>query len=186
MAELLTPTRIALTGEIISVKEMKMADYLKKDGVTSKFNHDCRLVRLDLLDGSPLVDIYVTDDQWKRYGMIGVLFVGNLVTVDIDQCVKDETGYYDGNDEWQFHKESFNAFAGANNVGKLGMVKILIKQGITVDMAQPFLDEINANRKAHEAIKPRSVEIPTAESVVISNDSNDSNNTNESNESNNN
>ena len=52
--ELKTPIRHSVIGEIISVKDINKDDY--KEG---KFKHDCKIVRVDPLNGSPLVDVYL-------------------------------------------------------------------------------------------------------------------------------
>lgn len=156
MAEMLTPERISVVGEVISVKEMKRSDYLKKDG-ESKFRHDCRLVRIDPMNGNPNHDVYVTDDQWARYGMGAILFEGNIVNVAMDVCKKDETGYKDEDGEWVWHTASYNAFAGADNVGGARLISIYIKLGITPNIVNEFINELQERRKAYKVLVPTAV-----------------------------
>ena len=48
--ELKNPVRRSVIGEIISIKEINKDDF--KEG---KFRHNCRIVRVDPLNGAPLV-----------------------------------------------------------------------------------------------------------------------------------
>ena len=50
--ELKNPVRRSVIGEIISIKEINKDDF--EEG---KFRHDCRIVRVDPLNGAPLVDV---------------------------------------------------------------------------------------------------------------------------------
>ena len=118
--ELKTPIRHSVIGEIISVKDINKDDY--KEG---KFKHDCKIVRVDPLNGSPLVDVYITNDQYNQYGLAPIVFEGNVVNFTIDENIAGETGYIDPDtEEWTYHEKSFNSFAGADNVGSLGLIGV--------------------------------------------------------------
>lgn len=152
MAEMVNPTRISVIGEIISVKDIKKDDY--KEG---KFQHDCKIARLDPLNGSPMVDVFVTERQWDRYGMGTILFEGNVVNVSMDQCIAGETGYVNPEtEEWELHKFSLNVFAGADNVGKLGLIGVFGKQGVGPAIVMQFIEAIEELRKMHnKTLKPK-------------------------------
>ena len=72
--ELKTPIRHSVIGEIISVKDINKDDY--KEG---KFKHDCKIVRIDPLNGSPLVDVYITNDQYNQYGLAPIVLTRILL-----------------------------------------------------------------------------------------------------------
>ena len=111
--ELKNPTRRSVIGEIISIKEINKDDF--EEG---KFRHDCRIVRVDPLNGAPLVDVYITNDQYDKYGLNAIIFAGNVVNFSIDENIAGETGYIDPDtEEWTYHEKTFNSFAGADNVG---------------------------------------------------------------------
>ena len=80
--ELKNPVRRSVIGEIISIKEINKDDF--KEG---KFRHDCRIVRVDPLNGAPLIDVYITNDQYDKYGLNAIIFAGNVVNFSIDENI---------------------------------------------------------------------------------------------------
>ena len=142
------PLRIAIVGEVISKKEMLKVNFIDSKTGESKFGHDCYLIRVDPLDGRPMQDVYVTFDQWDKYGMNKVLFEGNIVNIAMDQCVAGETGYIDRDtEEFVYHTKSYNAFAGADNVGRLGLIGVFAKQGVTPSIVSSFIEAIDTERR---------------------------------------
>ena len=128
--ELKNPVRRSVIGEIISIKEINKDDF--KEG---KFRHDCRIVRVDPLNGAPLVDVYITNDQYDKYGLNAIVFAGNVVNFSIDENIAGETGYIDPDtEEWTYHEKTFNSFAGADNVGSLGLISVFGKLGVGADI----------------------------------------------------
>lgn len=150
--ELKTPIRHSIIGEIISVKDINKDDY--KEG---KFKHDCKIVRVDPLNGSPLVDVYITNDQYNQYGLAPIVFEGNVANFTIDENIAGETGYIDPDtEEWTYHEKSFNSFAGADNVGSLGLIGVFGKLGVGADMVSKFIKSIEIARSQHKAVvKPK-------------------------------
>lgn len=158
--ELKNPMRRSVIGEIISIKEINKDDF--KEG---KFRHDCRIVRVDPLNGAPLVDVYITNDQYDKYGLNTIIFAGNVVNFSIDENIAGETGYIDPDTkEWTYHEKTFNSFAGADNVGSLGLIGVFGKLGIGADIVSGFIKNIETARKQREAIvKPKAVEAVATE-----------------------
>lgn len=152
MAELKQPVRIALVGQVIAVKEVNKDDF--KEG---KFRHDCYIVNVAPADGTAIRDVYVTKDQWAKYGMGNVLFDGNIVNVSIDQCIAGETGYIDTDtEEYTLHEKSFDAFAGAFNCGTMNLLGVLARQGIPAELIGDFVKQIEANRRVMNTMaKPK-------------------------------
>lgn len=150
--ELKTPIRHSVIGEIISVKDINKDDY--KEG---KFKHNCKIVRVDPLNGSPLVDVYITNDQYNQYGLAPIVFEGNVVNFTIDENIAGETGYIDPDtEEWTYHEKSFNSFAGADNVGSLGLIGVFGKLGIGADIVSTFIKSIETARSQRKAVvKPK-------------------------------
>lgn len=154
--ELKNPVRRSLIGEIISIKEINKDDF--KEG---KFRHDCRIVRVDPLNGIPFVDVYITNDQYDKYGLNTIIFAGNVVNFSIDENIAGETGYIDPDtEEWTYHEKTFNSFAGVDNVGSLGLIAVFGKLGIGADIVSGFIKNIEMARKQREAIvKPKAIEV---------------------------
>ena len=144
--ELKNPVRRSVIGEIISIKEINKDDF--KEG---KFRHNCRIVRVDPLNGAPLVDVYITNDQYDKYGLNAIVF--------------GETGYIDPDtEEWTYHEKTFNSFAGADNVGSLGLIGVFGKLGVGADIVSGFIKNIETARKQREAVtKPKAVEAVATE-----------------------
>ena len=136
--ELKNPMRRSVIGEIISIKEINKDDF--EEG---KFRHDCRIVRVDPLNGAPLVDVYITNDQYDKYGLNAIIFAGNVVNFSIDENIANETGYIDPDTkEWTYHTKTFNSFAGADNVGSLGLIGVFGKLGVGADIVSGFIKNI--------------------------------------------
>ena len=161
--ELKNPVRRSVIGEIISIKEINKDDF--KEG---KFRHDCRIVRVDLLNGAPLVDVYITNDQYNKYGLNAIVFAGNVVNFSIDENIAGETGYIDPDtEEWTYHEKTFNSFAGADNVGSLGLICVFGKLGVGADIVSGFIKNIEIARKQREAVaKSKAVEAVTKSKAV--------------------
>ena len=140
--ELKNPVRRSVIGEIISIKEINKDDF--KEG---KFRHDCRIVRVDPLNGAPVV------------------FAGNVVNFSIDENIAGETGYIDPDtEEWTYHEKTFNSFAGADNVGSLGLIGVFGKLGVGADIVSGFIKNIETARKQREAVaKSKAVEAVATE-----------------------
>lgn len=165
--ELKNPVRRSVIGEIISIKEINKDDF--EEG---KFRHDCRIVRVDPLNGAPLVDVYITNDQYNKYGLNAIIFAGNVVNFSIDENIANETGYIDPDtEEWTYHTKTFNSFAGADNVGSLGLIGVFGKLGVGADIVSGFIKNIETARKQREAVaKPKVVEAvakPKAVEAVV-------------------
>lgn len=158
--ELKNPVRRSVIGEIISIKEINKDDF--KEG---KFRHDCRIVRVDPLNGAPLVDVYITNDQYDKYGLNAIVFAGNIVNFSIDENIAGETGYIDPDtEEWTYHEKTFNSFAGADNVGSLGLIGVFGKLGVGADIVSGFIKNIETARKQREAVaKLKAVEAVATE-----------------------
>lgn len=142
------PLRRSVIGEIINIKAIKKDDF--REGL---FKHDCKIVRVDPLNGNPLVDIYITEDQFAKYGLKPIVFAGNVVNFSVDENIAGETQYLDAEDgEVKFHNKSFNSFAGADNVGSLGLIGVFGKLGVGADMVQGFIKNIEAARRQHQSV----------------------------------
>lgn len=160
--EFKNPVRRSIIGEIISIKAINKDDY--KEG---KFKHDCRIVRVDPLNGNPLVDIYITNDQFERYGLAPIVFEGNVANFSIDENIAGETGYMDPDtEEWTYHEKSFNSFAGVDNVGSLGLIGVFGKLGVGADIVGGFIKSIETLRAQHQ-VKSKVVAV---EATVDDND----------------
>lgn len=154
--EFKNPVRRSIIGEIISIKAINKDDY--KEG---KFRHDCRIVRVDPLNGNPLVDIYITNDQFERYGLAPIVFEGNVANFSIDENIAGETGYMDPDtEEWTYHEKSFNSFAGVDNVGSLGLIGVFGKLGVGADIVSTFIKSIETLRVQHQ-VKSKAVAVET-------------------------
>lgn len=160
--EFKNPVRRSIIGEIISIKAINKDDY--KEG---KFRHDCRIVRVDPLNGNPLVDIYITNDQFERYGLAPIVFEGNVANFSIDENIAGETGYMDPDtEEWTYHEKSFNSFAGVDNVGSLGLIGVFGKLGVGADIVSTFIKSIETLRAQHQ-VKSKAVTVETSESTDV-------------------
>lgn len=160
--EFKNPVRRSIIGEIISIKAINKDDY--KEG---KFRHDCRIVRVDPLNGNPLVDIYITNDQFERYGLAPIVFEGNVANFSIDENIAGETGYMDPDtEEWTYHEKSFNSFAGVDNVGSLGLIGVFGKLGVGADIVSTFIKSIETLRVQHQ-VKSKAVAVETSESTDV-------------------
>lgn len=162
------PKRIAVIGEVISIKEMLKDNFIDSKTNESKFKHDCYLVRVDPLDGRPMIDVYVTFDQWAKYGMSAILFVGNVVNVAMDECIAGETQYINADtEEVEYHAKSYNTFAGADNVGNLGLIGVFAKQGVAPNIVRDFINAIEIERRKHAAkVKPEDAAVEEAPAAV--------------------
>lgn len=153
-ATIQNPIRRSVIGEVINIKDVKKDDF--KEGT---FKHDCKIVRVDPLNGNPLVDIYITEDQFSKYGLKPIVFMGNVVNFSVDENIAGETQYLDAKDgEIKYHEKSFNSFAGADNVGSLGLIGVFGKLGVGADIVQGFIKNIEAARRQHQTVAVKSAE----------------------------
>lgn len=145
MAEMNKPQTIAVIGEVITVKTLLKADFMKNE-TESKLKHDCRVVTIDSLDGSPNTEVFVTLKQWNRYGLEGILFEGNVVNVTLEQCIEGVTTYTDENGNLQRHLTSYNAFVNAVNVGELSLIRVFGMLGVSPSIVADFIKDIIIKR----------------------------------------
>ena len=61
----------------------------------------------------------------------------------VDENIAGETGYIDPDtEEWTYHEKTFNSFAGADNVGSLGLIGVFGKLGVGADIVSGFIKNI--------------------------------------------
>lgn len=178
MAEMNKPQTIAVIGEVITVKTLLKADFMKNE-TESKLKHDCKVVTIDSLDGTPNTEVFVTLKQWNRYGLEGILFEGNVVNVTLEQCIEGVTTYADENGIIQHHLTSYNAFVNAVNVGELSLIRVFGMLGVAPAIVADFIKDIinKRNIKLAQIAKSRPVidEIDVDMDELDVNDSDDSN-----------
>lgn len=158
MAENTKPVQDSIRGEIVAIKAIKKGDYVKKDG-TPKFKHDTSVISVDPLDGNPVKQIFITEDQKRAYAIASSLFVGNIVTVNIEHCIEGETTYYDNDEDMEkYHGATYDAFVGLFPVSKVGLIQVFMKQGIPAELVNEFIKEVTTAREKYLAQIPKPIE----------------------------
>lgn len=154
MAEVFNaPVRRSIKGQIISVKFINKDDYK-----TGKFKHNCYIVNVDTLNEQPLSVIYITVEQFMKYGLKPIVFEGNVVNFTVEDNIAGETGYLDvDTGEFIYHTTSFTSFVGCENVGTLGLIGVFGSVGVGPAIVESFIATIEAQRRQQENLCRKAV-----------------------------
>lgn len=138
--QLKTPKRFSITGSIVNMSERRKGD---------KFKHDTKIVTVEDLETSEIHDVFITFSQWKEYSCDKVIYMGNVVTFSLEECIENVTGYYEFSDstEMTAHTSSYSAFNRALETATPTIMRLLAKGGSDAATSQIIVSEINKVRQ---------------------------------------
>lgn len=140
------PISIPVVGSIASIKELMGAEY-------EVLKRDTYAVTVQGFDGSSHT-VWVSKDQVTEYQLDSIMFVGNIVTVQVNQNVEGET-YYELDGDKVPHDATFESFVGMSHLMPVNMVlagipEFLIKD-ITAQREEAATSAKRATPKFHAA-----------------------------------
>lgn len=140
--KLKTPQNISLVGTIVSINERRKGD---------KFRHDTKIVVVEEFGTKRLVDVFITFNQWKEYGCEGIIYKGNVVSFELEDCIADVTGYYEspGDDELTAHEASFLAFHRSVETSIFGLLEACSAVGMSSAITEVFCKTVTQIRSFH-------------------------------------
>ena len=134
------PKVVTLTGTIVAMNE-------KPEG--GKFKHDTVIVTVEDLESGNLADVFITQRQFKEYGCKKSVYMGNVVTFSLEECIEGVTGYKEFADsvELKPHDGTYKAFARAIETSTMSVRKELSKSGVDNESIRDIIQELNNVRK---------------------------------------
>jgi len=146
--ELVAPKIVTLHGTVVMVSDWRKGS--DEDGAT--FKHDTRIVTLSNLKDGVTHDVFITRSQWKEYGCEQVMYAGNAVTVSLEDCVKDVTGYKATakSEVLTPHTSSYKAFNKVIMLDDIQMLAVLEERGVSFNGIQFIMNKLATARLQHD------------------------------------
>lgn len=139
IVELVKPKILVKSGTIVGISERPESD---------KFKHATKIVTVeDLLTGE-IFDVFITLNQWREYNCKSVVYMGNVVTFNLEDCIKGVTGYLEFPDsvELTAHENSFKSFNRSVETSVPAMLRELSKSGSDSSTNKMIIEEVNKVR----------------------------------------
>jgi hypothetical protein len=136
---LVLPKVFTKTGTIVGINERKAGD---------KFKHDTKIVTMEVVGTNEVIDVFITFNQWKEYNCEKYIYMGNLVTFSLEECIEGKTGYKETSDSVELlaHETSFNAFNRVVETSIVSCYQELSRAGIDPYICKMIMDNINTTR----------------------------------------
>lgn len=98
------PRAFSVSGTVVSINSRMKDD---------KFKHDTKIVTVEELGSGKVTDVFITESQWREYGVAKIIYMGNIVTFSLEECIKGVTGYKELSDSVELtpHNATYSAFA---------------------------------------------------------------------------
>jgi hypothetical protein len=133
------PERASVTGSIAAIKQLDNAEY-------EVLRRDTFALTIQEFNGH-LATVWVSKNQVSEYELDAILFIGNIVSVELAKNVADETYYLDADGEKIPHEETFDSF-----VGMIGTTPVLMNM---LGVPQFIIEDVVKQRGEREASKPK-------------------------------
>jgi len=142
ITKLRTPKTISLIGTVVSLNERRKGD---------KFRHDTKIVVVEEFGSKKLVDVFITFNQWKEYGCEALIYKGNVVSFELEECIEGVTGYYESesDDDLTAHEASFLAFARSVETSIFGLLDACSAVGMSSAITEVFCKTVTQIRSFH-------------------------------------
>ena len=142
ITRLRAPKSISLIGTVVSLNERRKGD---------KFRHDTKIVVVEEFGTKKLVDVFITFNQWKEYGCENIIYKGNVVSFELEECIEGVTGYYEseGDDDLTAHEASFLAFARSVETSIFGLLDACSTVGMSSAITEVFCKTVTQIRSFH-------------------------------------
>ena len=146
--ELVVPKIITLHGTVVMMSDWRKGS--DEEGAT--FKHDTRIVTLSNLKDGVTHDVFITRSQWKEYGCEQVMYAGNAVTVSLEDCIKDVTGYKATakSEVLTPHTSSYKAFNKVIMLDDIQMLAVLEERGVSFNGIQFIMNKLATARLQHD------------------------------------
>lgn len=146
---------VTLIGTVVKMSEVSSVNH-------ETIANDSTVVTLECLDGK-VVDLWFNDSMIEEFGLAGILFEGNVVSVNAEERLAGITTYIDEDDNEQYHTVDQLASVNASHASAIAMYRGGAPEFIIKDVAEL--------RKAHQAASVRtqkfySAKNPTTDDVA--------------------
>lgn len=121
------PSIVTLIGTVVKLSEVSSVSH-------ENIDNDSTVVTLEGLDGK-VVDLWFNDAMIEEFGLAGILFVGNVVSVNAEERKAGLTTYTDVNGDEQFHTVDQLASLNASHASAIAMYKGGAPEFIIKDVA---------------------------------------------------
>lgn len=147
VSKLVKPEVVNIVGTIVGL------NFRKADGV--KFKRDTHIVTVSSFLDNSLVDIFITERQFKEYGCEAYVYSGNVVNIAIEKCIKDVTGYFNESDDVEMtaHEATFAAFNRALDADPILLMTQLSRAGVQTELIKMIVSQVNTTRSTRSPIK---------------------------------
>lgn len=150
---LVLPKVFTKTGTIVGMNERKSGD---------KFKHDTKIVTMEVIGTNEVIDVFITFNQWKEYACDKYIYMGNIVTFSLEECIEGKTGYKETSDSVEFlpHESNFNAFNRVVETSTTSVLQELSRSGIDPYICKMIMDNISTTRAMFARTKNSTTEVP--------------------------
>lgn len=151
--EMKLPVSRNVEAVVLSVKSLAKADFINNKTGDSKLKHDCRVITCRPISAADnkLIEVFVTNAQWDKYGIAPIMFQNNLVVFTLEEHIAGETNYLDAEGVMQTDTKSYVAFAGAQEIDDFLLFGYMMQLGFTDSICERMADRINTQRVAEKA-----------------------------------
>lgn len=141
IVDLVAPKIIVKSGTIVGLSERPQGD---------KFKHATKIVTVEDLQSGEVFDVFITVNQWREYNCKSVIYMGNVVTFNLEDCIKDTTGYLEFSDsvEMTAHENTFKSFNRSVETSVPAMLRELSKSGSDAVTNKMIIEEVNKVRQS--------------------------------------
>lgn len=137
---LLTPQIVTVLGTVVAISERM------KGG---KFKYDTKIVTIEEVSTGKTMDVFITFNQWREYNCKPTIFVGNVVTFSLEDCIEDITGYYESPEskEMTAHEGTYKSFNRSVETSTTSVLKELSKSGVDTSTCKLIIEELGNTRR---------------------------------------
>lgn len=148
--ELKEPAIIALHGTVVLLSDWKKGS--DEEGAT--FKKDTRIVTISDLKDGVTKDVFITRDQWHAYSCESVIYPGNGLSFNLEDCIKGVTGYKETSKSvtLKAHKQSYKAFNRVVALEDSIMWNLLEQRGMSVTGIQFIMSKLEKTRANHDLL----------------------------------
>ena len=148
--DLKVPSIIALHGTVVLLSEWKIGS--PEEGAT--FKHDTRIVTVSDLKDGVTKDVFITRDQWHAYSCESVIYPGNGLSFNLEDCIKGVTGYKETSKStvMKAHTKSYKAFNRVVALEDSIMWNLLEQRGMSVTGIQFIMSKLEKTRANHDLL----------------------------------
>lgn len=154
-AILMLPKVFTKTGTVVGISERKQGD---------KFKHDTKIVTIETIGSNEVIDVFITFNQWKEYNCEKYIYMGNICTFSLEECIEGKTGYKETSDSVELlpHESNFNAFHRVVETSTVSCYQELSRAGVDPYITKMIMDNINTTRTMFNRSRTSNTEIPNA------------------------